>query len=136
LLCPSVTNAEYISSNVQAWRMASISPFLSNTTCARADTQTCGCAAAAPGRTAAKTAAGINNEQKRQRMKGPSAAHFAEQSPAVDRLLRGRLYGRASLAEERRKRNASRHAVEDVVLRRSRELIAAHETPVVMSEAQ
>jgi len=46
-------------------------------------------------------------------MQSPSAAHFAKQSPAVDHLPRriGRLYDRASLAEERRRWNVSRQAV-------------------------
>jgi hypothetical protein len=44
-------------------------------------------------------------------MKSPSAAHFAKQSPAADHLPRGRLYDRATLAEERRRWNVSRQAV-------------------------
>jgi hypothetical protein len=44
-------------------------------------------------------------------MQSPSAAHFAKQSLAVDHLPRGRLYDRASLAEERRRWNVSRQAI-------------------------
>src|SRR5262245_9382839 len=103
--CPSVTKAEYISSNVQAWRMASISPFASKITCARADTHTCGAAAALCKRPATKTRVMKTLEHKRPSMTRPSAAHFAKQSPAVDHLARriGRLCDRASLAEERRR---------------------------------
>jgi hypothetical protein len=43
-------------------------------------------------------------------MQNPSAAHFAKQSSAVDDLPQGRLYDRASLAEERRRWNVSRRA--------------------------
>jgi hypothetical protein len=43
-------------------------------------------------------------------MQSPSAAHFAKQPLAVD-PLRGRLYDRASLAEERRRWNVSRKAI-------------------------
>src|ERR1700731_1969827 len=107
---PSVTKAEYISSNVQALRMASISPFASKITCARADTHTCGCAAAFWARPATKTAVRKNLEHKRLCMQNPSAAHFAKQSSAVDDLPQGRLYDRASLAEERRRWNVSRRA--------------------------
>src|SRR5205807_6937078 len=110
LPCPSVTKAEYISSNVQALRMASISPFASKITCARADTHTCGCATAFCARPATKTAVRKNPDHKRLCMKSPSAA--AKQSPAVDHLPRqiGRLYDCASLAEERRLRNINRQA--------------------------
>jgi hypothetical protein len=91
--------------------MASISPFASKITCARADTHTCGCAAAFCARPATKTAVKITLEQKRPSMKSPSAAPFAKQSPAADHLPRGRLYDRASLAEERRRWNVSRRAI-------------------------
>src|SRR5438105_15010341 len=85
--CPSVTKAEYISSNVQALRMASISPFASKITCARADTHTCGCAAAFCVRPATKTAVRKNLAHKRLCMQSPSAAHFAMQLAAKDPSL-------------------------------------------------
>src|SRR5580704_1135468 len=109
--CPSVTKTEYISSNVQAFRIASISPFASKITCSRADTQTCGCAAAFCARPATKTPVRKNLELNRLSMKRPLARHFAKQSPAVDHLPRGRLYDRASLAEERRRWSVRRQAV-------------------------
>src|ERR1700724_2859314 len=87
LPCPSVTKAEYISSNVQALRMASISPFASNITCARADTHTCGCAAAFCARPATKPAVRKNVDHKRLCMQSPSAAHFAMQLAARDPSL-------------------------------------------------
>src|ERR1700730_14570774 len=104
--CPSVTKAEYISSNVQALRMASISPFASKITCARADTQTCGCAAAFCARPATKTAVTKNLEHKRLSIISPSEGPFGKQSPAA----RGRLYDRVSLAEERQRWNAGLQA--------------------------
>src|SRR6202022_2614122 len=85
--CPSVTKAEYISSNVQSLRMASISPLASKITCARADTHTCGCAAAFCARPATKTAARISLEHKHLCMQSPSAAHFAMQLAARDPSL-------------------------------------------------